>query len=163
MNMYRHSHLRQEIDRRSKGKVIRSIHGRRSTPEKRPYLAYSVTQDDDCVRAQRRAWSTYELAHVCCPFFDCIWWSAVDLLWLMRCIITFSLDTCLQIRVLDAKIDCSGTQDDDCVWAQHRAWSTYELAHVCCPFSIALGGPPLIYYDLYEEYNNFFSRCLLAD
>jgi len=31
------------------------------------------------------------------------------------------------------------------------------------PFSIALGGPPLIYYDLYEEYNNFFSRCLLAD
>ena len=30
------------------------------------------------------------------------------------------------------------------------------------PFSIALGGPPLIYYDLYE-YNNFFSRCLLAD
>jgi len=55
MNMYRHSYLRQEIDRRSKGKVIRSIHGRRSTPEKRPYLAYSVTQDDDCVRAQRRA------------------------------------------------------------------------------------------------------------
>ena len=31
------------------------------------------------------------------------------------------------------------------------------------PFLIALGGPPLIYYDLYEEYNNFFSRCLLAD
>ena len=37
-----------------------------------------------------------------------------------------------------------------------REVRTSELTFVV-PFSIALGGPPLIYYDLYEEYNNFFS------